>query len=134
MSAESPTHPTSYWRIAVESVGGGIFTALAFASSLEGFKPEILTRPAVSEIAIGSGAVFGLVVSPVVYFTLRSVSLFSRILVCTATILGTVALTLAAPPLGLFASFGLLLLLSFIALSIHRHYAAHAFTNSNRNA
>jgi len=133
---ECATPLAGFFRAVAESTFGGVVTALAFAASLEGFNPEILTRPAVTPIALMGGIAGGVLVSPGVFLLLRYVRLPVRIVVCAATIAGTVALTLTAPRVGLFGAFVLLFLFAFIAflLSHRRHAQSDRLSTLNRNA
>ena len=133
---ECATPFAGFVRALAESIVGGVLTALAFASTLEGFNPGILLRPAVTPIAFMGGVAGGLLVSPGVYFLLRYARFPTRAAVCTATVIGTIAITLASPRFGLFSGFALLFLFAFIAFLVthRRHAQSDDLSTLNRNA
>lgn len=89
------------------SLIGGLVTAYACTVTLDGkIELDILTRPAVFPIATVLGLIGGAVISPFLYFCLRTKDKVVAIpFVYGLVVVGTIGLNLVAAPLGFPLSF-----------------------------
>src|ERR1039458_7136450 len=104
------------YRVIVCSIVGGLLTGYAYVISLDGtISLHRITLPAVFPIATLEGTIGGLLMSPIVYRCLRYKNLlvaFPVVYFFTAS--WTIACNLLASPLGLYGSFGGLLIILFL--------------------
>ena len=110
--AHRPEGSTSwgiFGRILAECLLAGLFTAWAYACSLDGhFSPGAFTLPAVFELSSAVGLIMGALASPFVFLAMRHLRFFVRagayLLVMTAASLFEISLRL-----GFVMAFAMLL-------------------------
>jgi hypothetical protein len=93
------------------SLIGGLVAAYACVMTLDGrIEVDILTRPAVFPIATVYGLIGGAIISPFLYFCLRTKNKLVAIpFIYGFVVVGTIGLNLVAPPAGFPGAFVLVL-------------------------